>query len=145
MRPRIVALVAGAVCISLVGCGSEETQASRTKARVSLEANPYGERIYEAYRQVGDVSQMVKLPEGSRAVSVTLDCAGAEGHLDVTFTTAGGAGADCSPTASGRAALVALSGDGSLLERDQTMTITGPNDQEWSVAVDAGARVTSNG
>lgn len=113
-------------------------------ARASFEANPYGERIFESYQQTGNYSREVTFPPGSREVAVTLDCAGAQGHLDVTFSTAGGAGVDCSPTARGRPGFVALGGDGSPLAPHQMMTITGPNDQQWSVAVDAGVRVTSN-
>lgn len=137
-------LVTAAVLVAAGGCGSDEPQPPRVKARASFEANAQSERVFESYRQIGDYSGDVTLPEGSREVAVTLDCAGADGHLDVTFSTAGGAGVDCAATASGRPGLVALAGDGSPLDRHQTMRITGPKNQQWSVAVDAGANVTSD-
>lgn len=129
--------------LSLAGCGSDAPPPPRTSARASFEANSYGERVFEAYRQTGVTTQVVILPAGSRAVGITLDCAGAQGQLEVTLSTAGGASIDCSPTGKGRPGFVSLSGDGSLLKRKQKMAITGPNSQQWSVAVDAGARVTS--
>lgn len=143
MKKIPAALVTGVILASLVGCSGDEEPA-RTTARTSLEINPYAERVFEAYRQTGDLTREVKLPEGSRAVGVVLDCAGSRGRLKVDFSTAGGAEMACTPKASGSPGRVALSGDGSLLKRDQTITITGPNDQQWSVAIDAGEKVTAN-
>lgn len=131
--------------VGLAACtGSSAEAPPRTTARTSFETPPNGERVFAAYRHTGDVSQKVTLPKGTRQVLFSLDCAGTQGHLKVELTSAGGAGVDCTPRKVGRGAHVMQSGDGSLLAREQTITITGPNDQEWSVTVDAGAQVGSN-
>lgn len=75
---------------------------------------------------------------------MNLDCVGNTGKLEVNFSAAGGAGIQCTDAANTEGGRVGLSGDGSLLPRNQTITITGPNDQPWSVAIDAGAKVTGN-
>ena len=136
-------LIAGLILVNLSGCGSDEAP-PRTTARTSFETSPYGERVFEDYRKTGTISQEVTLPKGSREVAVNMDCAGSQGRLKVDFATAGGAGIACTPKRTGRGGLVVLGGDGSLLDRRQTITITGPSDQQWSVAIDAGAKVTSN-
>jgi hypothetical protein len=135
------ALVIAALLLLAGACGSDEPQPPRITARSSFDATPHSERVFESYRQTGDYSRDITLPEGSQKIVVRMDCAGAEGHLDVTFSTAGGASGECTPTASGRPGFVALTADGSLIGRHQTMRITGPNSQQWSVAVDAGATV----
>jgi len=141
---RSTAILACATLLSLAGCGGSDEPPPRTSSRSSFEASPHGERVFAAYHQTGVSSQKVTLPKGSRRVLIQMDCAGAKGEVSVELTSAGGAGAECTPHQGARAASVQLAGDGSLLDREQTITVTGPGTQEWSVAVDAGATVGAN-
>lgn len=135
-----VALAMGSVVVGLASCGSDAPP-PRTEARAGFDMRPHSERVFAAYRQTGDRTVEVTFPAGSRGVDVRLDCAGARGRVDVSMSDAGGASAQCRPTSAGRPGFVSLQGDGSLLRRDQTVTITGPGDQQWSVAIDAFGKV----
>jgi hypothetical protein len=145
MRSSRIAVLMCLMLACMAACsGSSEKTPPRTTARTSFELAPKGEPVFAAYRQTGDLSQEVTLPKGSRNVLIRLDCAGTHGEVKVDLTSAGGAGAECTPREIGIGAAVRQSGDGSLLAREQTIKVTGPNDQEWSVAVYAGTKAESN-
>lgn len=138
-------LLAALLVASLAACsGDEGSDPARTTARTSFEVNPQGERVFEAYRQTGTASKELTLPKGTMEVGVNLDCAGSQGTLEVELSTAGSAGVDCTTSSGRRGGIVNLAGDGSPLERKQTITITGPGDQEWSVAIDAVPAITTS-
>ena len=136
------ALTSSLLLVAVAGCSDEP--GPRTTSRATLQASPYETRVFEAVQQTGDLTKTVTLPRGSRSVAIVLDCAGTTGELTVALTGVGAATSQCTPTVTGRGPLVVLSGDGTVLERRQTITVTAPGDQAWSAAVDAGAQAPAS-
>jgi hypothetical protein len=145
MRPAPAFLLMTWGFASLVACGDDDPAVTRTAASASFDrGSPTAQRVFEAYRSVGVMTEELTFPRDSREIRVTMDCAGSQGDFWVEFETAGGAGVRCTSTRSAHDASVILAGDGSPVDRVQTVTITGPEDQQWSVAIDAAATLSNN-
>lgn len=89
------------------------------------------------------MSRDITLPEGTRELAIRLDCAGGKGEVSAGLSVSGGGGAPCEASTPKKVGSVYLLGDGSLAKRKQTITVTAPPGQEWSVAIDAGTKFTS--
>lgn len=139
LRVGLVSLLA---VTSLAACGKDEPP--RASALTSFEVNTRGDRVFAKFGQSGNLTEELTLPDRARAVGFNLDCVGSKGTLKVALSGIGGASLECPVQNAGKGAHAFLSGDGSKLDPAQTMTIEAEAGIKWSVAIDAGAKLTSN-
>ena len=75
--------------LTLCGCGSDPQEPT---ASFPLD----GTRLYESYRQTGETSRSITIPDGTRSVRIKMDCIGT-GEIKV-FVARGMGGVPCSST-----------------------------------------------
>jgi hypothetical protein len=136
------ALVAVLASVCLAACSDgRPTDKPRTVTATSFETLPMGERVFEAYGQMGDAMKTVTLPTGTRAVGIQLDCLGTHGTLHVTVPGGGGASIACSTTRGDGKGTIGLEDESQDFPASGEITVTTDARNTWSVAVTAGHEV----
>jgi hypothetical protein len=128
---------------SLVACGGEKPK-PRTEPAATIAHYGHGaQRVFEDYRQSGDVKKVVTVNAGTKVGFIRMDCVGIHGDLSVTITSLGGTSVGCSTKKGKGKGRVILSGDENL-PANLTITVTSDSRNTWSVAIDTGGPLESS-
>jgi hypothetical protein len=125
----------------LAACGGGSDQPPRATAVKSFTLQSKSERVFEAYRQTGQVTKVATVSLPTTKFVVQVDCVGSHGKINVKFGTTGSVGSCSTKAGLGTSHILWVMHD--KLPKHVTVVVTTDPRNTWSVAVDAGTHGAS--